>query len=165
MDSKSGKKMPRPLGEAGQGKRPGEVRHFDHLHMGESGPLGGEGMDGSRGFKYLLILLDDLSNFVWLEPADACTARLTAQHLLNWSKTRSVPDVWMSATATHFKNKILATLEKALGVERRFTVASRPWSNGTCERMIRDVVHTMKAILQERRGSVRDWALNTAYRE
>ena len=174
MDSKSGEKVPRPFGETVHGKRPGEVLHFDYLHVGESGPLGADGLDESGGFTYLLVLMDDLSNFVWLEPTGACTARLTAQHLLNWCKTLGVPDVWVSDTATHFKNKIMATLEKALGVERRFTVANSPWSNGTCERMMREVVRTLKAILQERRGSVRDWvdlvpavqwALNTAYRE
>ena len=174
MDSKSGEKVPRPFGETVHGKRPGEVLHFDYLHVGESGPLGADGLDESGGFTYLLVLMDDLSNFVWLEPTGACTARLTAQHLLNWCKTLGVPDVWVSDTATHFKNKIMATLENALGVERRFTVANSPWSNGTCERMMRDVVRTLKTILQERRGSVRDWvdlvpavqwALNTAYRE
>jgi len=118
-------------------------------------------------------MMDDLSNFTWMEPTGACTARLTAHHLLNWCKTLGVPDVWVSDTATHFKNTIMAELEQALGVERRFTVANSPWSNGTCERMMREIVRTLKAVLQERRGSVRDWvdlvpavqwALNTAYR-
>lgn len=63
-------------------------------------------------------------------------------------------------------------LETVLGVDRRVTVA--PWLNGTCERMMREVVRTFKAILQKRRKRVREWvdlvpvvqyALNTAHRE
>eukprot|EP00752_Nemacystus_decipiens_P007839 g7004.t1 len=174
MDSKAGEMVPRPFDETVHGTRAGEVLHFDYLHVGKSGPLGQDGLDESDGYVYLLVMMDDLSNFAWLEPTGACTAALTAQHLLNWCKTLGVPDVWVSDTATHFKNKILSTLQTALGVDRRFTVANSPWSNGTCERMMREVVRTFKAILQERRKSVREWvdlvpavqwALNTAYRE
>ena len=63
----------------------------------------------------------------------------------------------MSDTASHFKNRLLTEIEKSLGVDRKFAVANSPWSNGTCERMLREVVKTMKAMLQEERRSTRDW--------
>ena len=43
----------------------------------------------------------------------------------------------------------MKTLEVALGMERRFAVANSPWSNGTCEWIMREVVRTLKAIVQE----------------
>ena len=46
----------------------------------------------------------------------------------------------MSDTASHFKNHMRAALEKSLGVDRRFSGSNSPWSNGTCERMMREVV-------------------------
>ena len=174
MDSKAGEKVPRPLGETVHGTRPGEVVHFDYLYVGESGPLGDDGLDEEEGFKYILVMMDDMSNWVWLEPTGACTARLTAQHLLTWCKILGVPEVWVSDTASHFKNHMMAALETALGVDRKFSVANSPWSNGTCERMMREVVRTLKAMIQEERRSTRDWvdlvpavqwALNTAFRE
>ena len=174
MDSKAGEMIPRPFGETVHGRRAGEVLHFDYLHVGKSGPLGPEGLDEPEGYVYLLIMMDDLSNFTWMEPTGACTATLTAKHLLNWCKTLGVPDVWVSDTASHFKNKTMNALETALGVNRRFTIANSPWSNGTCERMMREVVRTFKAILQEWRKNVHEWvdlvpvvqyALNTAFRE
>ena len=174
MDSKAGEKVPRPLGETVHGTRPGEVVHVDYLFVGESGPLGGDGLDEDDGYKYILVMLDDMSNWVWLEPTGACTARVTAQHLMAWCKTLGVPEVFVSDTASHFKNHMMAALEKSLGIDRKFAVANSPWSNGTCERMMREVVRTLKAMLQEERRSTRDWvdlvpavqwALNTAYRE
>ena len=48
------------------------------------------------------------------------------------------------------------------------------WSNGPCERMMREVARVLKVILQELRRNIREWvdvvltvqwALNTAYRE
>ena len=152
----------------------GEVVHFDYLYVGESGPLGDDGLDEDGGYRYILVMLDDMSNWVWLEPTGACTARLTAEHLLTWCKTIGVPDVWVSDTASHFKNHMMAALEKSLGIDRKFSIANSPWSNGTCERMMREVVRTLKALVQEERRNTRDWvelvpavqwALNTAFRE
>jgi len=174
MDSKAGEKVPRPLGETVHGTAPGEVVHVDYLYVGESGPMGHDGLDEDEGFKYILVMLDDMSNWVWLEPAGACNARTTAQHLMAWCKTLGAPEVLVSDTASHFKNHLMAELEKSMGIARKFAVANSPWSNGTCERMMREVVRTLKAMLQEERRSARDWvdlvpavqwALNTAYRE
>ena len=94
--------------------------------------------------------MEDLSNFVWLETTESCTAASTAKHLLRWYETLGMPEVWKGSTASHFKNPVMKTLVGALRVDHRFAVASLPWSNGTCERMMRDVVRASKAILQGR---------------
>ena len=50
MDSKAGEKVPRPLGETVHGTSPGEVVHIDYLYVGESGPMGGDGLDEDEGY-------------------------------------------------------------------------------------------------------------------
>ena len=79
----------------------------------------------------------------------------------------------MSDTATHFKNRVIAQLSDALKVDNRFAVACTPWSNGTCERMVREVVRALKSIVSEQRKQVAEWAnvlpaaqwaLNTSFR-
>ena len=82
MDCKAWEKVPRQLGEMVHGTRPGEVVYFDYLHVGTSGPSGDDGFDEDEGYRYILVMMDDMSNWVRLEPAEACTARLAAQHLL-----------------------------------------------------------------------------------
>ena len=144
VNSKTDEKIPRPLGETVNGTRSGEVLHFDYWYVGDSGPLSNEELDGGDDFKYILVMTDDLSNFLCLEPTGSCTAGSTAKHLLKWRKTLGVPEVWVSDTASHFKNSVMKTLEGALRVEHRFAVANSPWSNGTCERMIREVVRALK---------------------
>ena len=67
--------------------------------------------------------MDDLSNFVSLEPAEVCTVEVTVKHLLNLCKTMGVPRVWMSDTATQFKNRVIAQLSDALKVDHRFAAA------------------------------------------
>ena len=69
MDSMAGEMVPRPVvGATVHGKRPGEALHFDYLRVGRSGPLGGDGLDETNGYILLLVLMDDLSSFCWLEP-------------------------------------------------------------------------------------------------
>ena len=84
---------------------------------GRSGPLrlspcwseragpGDDGLDEDEGYRYILVMMDDMSNWVWLEPTEACTARLTAQHLLTWCKIIGVPEMWVSGTASHSRIK------------------------------------------------------------
>ena len=100
--------------------------------------------------------MDDLSNFVGLEPTEACAAEDTATYLLQWCKTLGVPRVWVSDTASHFKNRVIAQLSDALQVKQHFAVAYTPWSNGACERMVKEVIRALRSILSEQRRPVSD---------
>ena len=55
----------------------------------------------------------------------------------------------MSDNATHFGNRVVRKLAKALGVEHQSFVAKNTWTNGTVERMVREVIHGTKAILNQ----------------
>ena len=48
---------------------------------------GDTGLPEDDGFRYVLVIKDDLSSFVWLEPTEAFTAEVTATCLLQWCKT------------------------------------------------------------------------------
>ena len=74
-DTRSGDVVPRPLDETVHGTALNKVVHFDYLYVGES------------GFRYILVITDDPSNFVSMEPVDFCTAEATAASLLTWCKT------------------------------------------------------------------------------
>jgi hypothetical protein len=52
-----GDKVPRPLGTHLHATKPNEILHFDLLHIGLS-------RDGK--YQYLLLLMDDLSGYLWL---------------------------------------------------------------------------------------------------
>ena len=155
------------------GRRPGEVIHYDYFYVGVSGSLGKDGLDGGDEFKYTLIMMDDLSNFVMLEPTESCKSASTAKHLLRWCKTLGVPEVWVSDIASYFKTRVMKTLEGALRVKYRFAVVNSPWSSGPSKRMISEMKRVLKATLQEERRDIRErvdvvpavqCALNTVYR-
>ena len=106
------------------------------------------------GFRYILVIMDDLSNFVSMEAVEVCTAEATAASLLTWCKSLGVPRVWVSDTATHFKNAILTRLRETLRVDHQFAVTYSPCSNGTCERMGKEAVRSLRSILSEQRRAV-----------
>lgn len=64
------------------------------------------------------MMMNDLDNFVWLEPTKASTAALVIEHLLQWCTLLVVSDIWVSDSASRFKNRVMQALEKALNVER-----------------------------------------------
>ena len=67
-DKRSGDVVPRPLGVTVHGTAPNKVVHFDFLYVGESGPQASQGLSEDGGFRYILFIMDDLSNFVSMEP-------------------------------------------------------------------------------------------------
>ena len=81
MDSRTAKKVPRPLWETVHGARPGKVVHFDYLYVGAIRLLGDDGLDEDGDYSYILVMMHGMSNSVWLKPTGACTARLKAPHL------------------------------------------------------------------------------------
>lgn len=94
VDSKAGEVVPRPFGELVHGAGPGDIPHFDcYMSVTVDG-----GLNDGEEFKYILIMLDDLCNFLWLELSQACTAATTLRHLLPWCKLLGVPEVWVSDT-------------------------------------------------------------------
>ena len=113
-----------------------------------------------------------MSRCTWLRPSRACTANGTVEELVRWCATFGPPTTWVSDNATHFRDRVVRKLAKALGVEHRFSVANSAWSIGTVERMMREVIHGRKAMLNEMGRPLSEWvvvlptvhwALNTAW--
>ena len=88
-------RVTRELAHAMHADRPNEIIHFDYLYMGA----------GSGGLKYVLIIKDDFSSYVWLKPATTCDAKHTTTALLDWVTTFGIPSIWISDQGSHFKTK------------------------------------------------------------
>lgn len=43
-----------------------------------------EAADSRGGFAYVLVMVEDISKYLWLRPARACTANLIAVELVSW---------------------------------------------------------------------------------
>ena len=125
-------------------------------------------------YKHVLVLMDDVSRFVWLEEAVSCSMEVAARSVLKWCASFEVPKAFTSDGGTHFTGQVMQMVSSRLGEVHHFGVANVSWSHGTVERMNREVVRTFRAVLSEKRrppsewplalGAVQ-WGLNSAYRE
>jgi hypothetical protein len=70
-----GDKVPRPLGTQLHAIKLNEILHFDFLKIGLS-------RDGK--YQYLLLLMDDLSGYMWLVPCRTADAAATVDVLMRW---------------------------------------------------------------------------------
>jgi hypothetical protein len=143
----AGDRTPRPFGQALHASKPNEVLHMDYLYMGPS----------SVGYKYLLLLKDDLSSYLWLVPAKSADAKTTVDALVEWFAAFGVVSIWVSDRGSHFKNRVIDGVRKALRTQHHFTTAYSPWANGTVERACREVLRAVRALLSEFKLGPRDW--------
>lgn len=58
------------------------------------------------------------------------------EYVSTWCDIPGPPEVWVINITSHFENCVVGALEKALKLDRRFAVATWPWSYGTCEQVM-----------------------------
>ena len=142
-----GTRTPRPLGHAMHSDRPNELIHFDFLYLGPS----------TQEFQYVMIIKDDASLYTWLKPSPDTTSDAAASALLQWFSAFGVVPTWISDQGTHFKNMLIHSLNRALHAHHHFTVPHSPKSNGTVERVCREVLRCCRALLSEFRMFPTQW--------
>lgn len=138
-----------PFSPTMQADRPNAAIHFDFLYCGPS-------KDGS---KYVLILKDNFSAYVWLVVCEAATAAVTAQALFDWFSAFGVVPVWISDRGSHFLNEVMKALAKMLRVEHHFTPAYSPHTNGTVETVCKQVLRAIRALLPDFKLQEDEWPL------
>jgi hypothetical protein len=63
----------------------------------------------------------------------------------------------VSDQGSHFKNKTVAAVRRALRSQHHFTLACTPWANGTLERACKEVLRAARALLSEFRLRPLQW--------
>lgn len=63
----------------------------------------------------------------------------------------------VSNIGNHFRNWIVRKAAKTFGGENKFSIANYTWTSGTVEKMVRGVLKTSKAILNDRRRLLSEW--------
>ena len=144
-DSKAGNAMPRPLGDLVHGTEVGDVLHFDYLSLEESDAIDMGGLVGGS-YKDVLVLMNDVSRFVWLEEAVSCSMEVAARSVLKWCASFVMPKAFTSDGGTHFTEQVKQMVSSRLGVIHHFGVANVSWSHGSVERMNREVVKTFRVV-------------------
>lgn len=139
--------VPRPYGQTLHAEKPNEVLHIDYLFMGAS----------SAKMRYVLVMRDDFSSYVWLYPTSSATSEAVTDAVAMRTAVFGSVEWIVSDQGAHFKNMLMKALSEELRIRQHFTTAYSPWANGSVERVCREVLRACRALLQEFRLSPRDW--------
>lgn len=66
------------------------------------------------GLGYRLVAVEDGIGFVWFQPMRSCSAATMGWPLIRWRALLGPPKVWVSDTATRFKNGLMTILGEVL---------------------------------------------------
>lgn len=146
--SRTGDIRPRPLASALHGSRPNEVVHIDYLYMGK---------EAFGNLKYILLIKDDLSSFVWLWPTHSATGDAAVDAITTWISTFGAMEWIVSDQGPHFNCELFKGVTSDLKVNHHFTTAYSPWANGTVERVCKEVLRACQALLLEFKLSPKEW--------
>ena len=124
VTGKAGHNIPRPLSLTTHATRSNEFLHFDFLYMGP----------GFACMKYILVIRDDQSSYVWLAAVKQADSQTALSGLAIWIRVFTLMSLCVSDQGSHFKKRLMKELADAHNIKHKFTVAYSPWVNGTVER-------------------------------
>ncbi|POM73688.1 hypothetical protein PHPALM_9442 [Phytophthora palmivora] len=114
---KGGVVIPRPFSETHYTLERNSTLHWDFRTLGYS-------FGTSR---YVLVMKDEATHFVDLVACDSPKSEVAASATLDWYSRFGVPNGWVSDSGSHFKNKVVAELNRRLKGRQEFVLAYAPW--------------------------------------
>lgn len=139
--------IPRPLGQQLHAQKRNEILHYDFIHVGHS----------VSGESYMLVILDDFSGYVNLYPCHEADAEVVVKALLNWYSLFGLALCHVSDQGSHFKNRVVEELNRRMTTKHHFTLPYTPWSNGTIERVNREIRRLIRVWNSEFRIQLTEW--------
>ena len=150
VPTRGGRMVPRPLGDTLVGARGNHVLQVDFLFVE---PIKGQ----NHSQKYILVLKDDYTGYVWLIPCSEATSIVAAEGLLSWIASFGCPEILVSDGGSHFTAQLLDEVTRRTRVDHHIVTAYCHWSNGSVERANRTILDIMKSVLSESKSPTHAW--------
>ena len=143
--------IPRPLGHQVCGKKPNDVIQFDWCYILP------KNSNALHDYVYLLVIKDTYSRFVEFFPSAHADALSTATALQLWFGRYGVCQRWISDQGSHFINHVMTELANKLGIDHHPVVAYSPWANGGVERLNKELLLLLRALLVDAGSLPEEW--------
>jgi hypothetical protein len=151
IKSKKGYTVPRPWGVRDFPKDRNEVISLDYMYVQSVK----EGCYHS--FKYVLVIKCEYSGFCEILPCEAADHEFAVHALSSWCARYGVPKVVRSDGGSHFINKVISELSDRMGIRWEVTAAYCSFSNGSVERVNREILKLLLLGLKEAKLSSEYW--------
>eukprot|EP00918_Siedleckia_nematoides_P078898 GHVU01172719.1.p1 GENE.GHVU01172719.1~~GHVU01172719.1.p1 ORF type:complete len:485 (+),score=86.62 GHVU01172719.1:34-1455(+) len=116
--------------------RPNEVFHFDFLTVDTS----------TKGLKHILVAKDGFTGFTRLQFSRSAGMEEATKFVARWCLDYSPPEWLVSDGGPHFKNQLLTKLTEDYKIKHHITLAACPWTNGTAENAVAQVLKVMRML-------------------
>lgn len=146
--SRTGEKIARPLVSALHRSTQNEVVHMDFLYMGEA---------TESYMKYVLIIRDDLSGYIWLWRTTSATSDVAIDALSTEIGTFGSTAWLVTDQGSHITATLMTYLTEHFKLNHHFKPPYCPWANGTVERVCRELVRANRAITSEMKLPPTHW--------
>jgi len=131
------------------GKMEGEMQIFEKetspfktLHIDHFGPLEAT----SKGYKYILVIVDAYTKFVWLFPTKSTGTDEAVTALKSLFAMFGYPQCIISDRSTAFSSAAFTNYMKNNEIKHIMTAVASPWANGQVERVNRFLKSTLSKI-------------------
>lgn len=121
--------------------QPGAEMHIDH-----AGPF----KEDDKGNKYILVMQDACTRFVFLYATKTTSAISAAKHLLKVFAILGVPSRIRSDNASSWTAELIKCFTAKLDLQWDYSIAYNSRTNSIVERTIQTAVHQLLAFVQER---------------
>ena len=125
-------------------------RVLDRVHVDLTGPLPKTAVNGCR---YIMVIKDFLTKYVWLIPlATKSAAEVAENFVTKFICQAGVPGMIVSDKGNEFVNQLLENVSKILGINKVSTTPYNPRSDGFVEnhnKTLKDQLHTMISTLTQ----------------
>ena len=128
--------------KSGIGHFPVPDERFSYIHIDVVGPL-----PESRGYKYLLSVLDRTSHWLELYPMKSASAAECAEAFLQSLARFGAPATAVSDNGNSFVSRLWEDINRIFGVDIVFTPAYHAATNGAVERAHQTFKNSLKASL------------------
>jgi hypothetical protein len=115
---------------------------LERIALDDIGPL----PTSKGGYKYILVIVDVVTKYVWLRPMKTKSHQEIAEILVDTYTDWGVPGEVQSDGAKHLHNK---SLTKKLLIDRKITAPYNPTANGVVEAQCKVVFQSLRKLINE----------------
>lgn len=121
------------------------TKPMQNLHVDHFGSL----EKTKKGFKYILVIIDSCTKYVWLYPCKSVTTEEVIKHFSSLILSFSLPIKIISDRGTAFSFKLFTEFMKSNEIIHTMRAVASPWANGQIERINRFLKSTLTKMIEK----------------
>jgi len=120
----------------------------EHMAIDLAGPF----PEDDNGHRFLLVLVDVCTRFVFLEPIPNKEATTIAKVLFRIFTTIGFPRILQSDNGKEFVNEIMRVMTSEMGVQHRLVTPYHPRGNGVAENHVKTAVNIIRKEIKDQKA-------------